>query len=425
VRILCIYPWLELGGADKFNLDMLAQLGRRGWQIRIATTLPSNHAWRSAFEPLSEQIIDLSDYPPDHWPAQLLVAAQDCDVIFVSHSQAAYLFLPFLRAHLPQTAFVDYCHILEPSWLRGGYPRISLQHGAYLDMQIVASQQLQSWMRQQKSAAQAIEVCTINVDPDLWNLANYDQLAVRAAYGIEETAPVVAYIGRLTQQKQPQLALEVMRSVLLERPDLVFMVAGDGEYRAWVEAFIEHYGLKPQIRMLGALANEQVRELLAITTVLFLPSENEGISLAIYEAMAMGVVPLSADVGGQRELVTPETGVLVQRGPQEQDAYQKALVQLLADPQHLAAMGAAARQRVIDHFSLQAMGERIDHLLRQALARRRASTDAISTGEALAAAKRAVAFVQAEQAARDRSWSSRLQPARLLRALMRRLRGEV
>ncbi len=139
----------------------------------------------------------------------------------------------------------------------------------------------------------------------------------------------------------------------------------------------------------------------------------------------MGVVPLSADVGGQRELVTEECGVLVQRGPCEQEAYREALTKLLSDPQRLAAMGAAARQRVLDHFSLDAMGERIDQLLRQALARRRASSDQISPAEADVAAKKAVAFVAAELAARDRSWSARLQPARIFRSLMRRLRGEV
>lgn len=425
MRLLCIYPWLELGGADKFNLDMLGQLRQRGWQIRIATTLASEHAWRSAFEPLCEQIVDLTSYSPDHWPAQLLVVAQDCDAVCISHSQAGYLFLPFLRAHLPQTAFVDYCHILEPNWYRGGYPRISLQHAAYLDMQIVASQQLQSWMREQKPAAQQIEVCTINVDTNLWDASRYDTNALRAAYRIDPAAPVVAYVGRLTRQKQPQLALEVMRSVLLERPDTMFVVAGDGEYRAWIQAFIERHALSAQIRMLGALANEQVRELLAISSILFLPSENEGISLAIYEAMAMGVVPLSADVGGQRELVTPECGLLVQRGPHEESAYREALIALLSDPQRLAAMGAAARQRVSTHFSLATMGERINELLQQALARRRASSEQISSAEADVAAKQAVAFVEAELAARDRSWSARLQPARILRSLMRRLRGEV
>lgn len=425
MRLLCLYPWLALGGADKFNLDMLSQLQQRGWQIRIATTLTSDHAWRSAFEPLCEQIVDLTHYPPDHWPAQLLVVAQDCDVVCISHSQAAYLFLPFLRAHLPQTAFVDYCHMLELAWLKGGFPRLSVQHAAFLDVAIVSSHQLETWMQQQGTLAKQIQVCTTNIDPRLWDRDHIDQAEVRARYNLPSNARIVLYAARLARQKQPPLAAEVMRSIALRFPDVVFVVAGDGEYFAWMQDFVEHNALKERIRLLGAQPNNIVRELLAVSSIFFLPSENEGIALAIYEAMAMGVVPLSADVGGQRELVTPDCGVLVQRGPQEQAAYQEALNALLSDSSRLRAMGAAARQRVIDHFSLEVMGERIDLLLRQALARRRASSDEISTGEALAAAKRAVAFVEAEQAARDRSWSARLQPARLLRALMRRLRGEL
>lgn len=425
MRLLCLYPWLALGGADKFNLDMLNQLRQRGWQIRIATTLTSDHAWRSAFEPLCEQIVDLTAYPPDHWPAQLLVLAQDCDVVCISHSQAGYLFLPFLRAHLPQTAFVDYCHMLEPSWLKGGFPRLSVRHSAYLDVEIVSSHQLEAWMHQQGAPAEQIQVCTTNIDPYFWDRAQIDGAAVRARYRLPSDARIVLYAARLTRQKQPPLAAEVMRSIASIFPDVLFVVAGDGEYFAWMQDFVERHALQERVRLLGAQPNASVRELLAISSIFFLPSENEGISLAIYEAMAMGVVPLSADVGGQRELVTEECGVLVQRGPREQEAYREALTKLLSDPQRLAAMGAAARQRVLDHFSLDAMGERIDQLLRQALARRRASSDQISPAEADVAAKKAVAFVAAELAARDRSWSARLQPARILRSLMRRLRGEV
>src|SRR5690606_2540416 len=48
-RLLLIVPWLTVGGADKFNLDLIPQLKRRGWEISIATTLPGDHSWLPVF----------------------------------------------------------------------------------------------------------------------------------------------------------------------------------------------------------------------------------------------------------------------------------------------------------------------------------------------------------------------------------------
>ena len=51
------------------------------------------------------------------------------------------------------------------------------------------------------------------------------------------------------------------------------------------------------------IPSDQVRDILAIADVYFMPSESEGIALTLFEAMSMGVPPVAANVGGQEELV--------------------------------------------------------------------------------------------------------------------------
>jgi hypothetical protein len=101
----------------------------------------------------------------------------------------------------------------------------------------------------------------------------------------------------------------------------------------------------------------------------FLPSKWEGIALSIYEAMACGLPVVSADVGGQRELVTPECGVLIVRGDEESEAehYAQILAELCRDAQRRRAMGRAGRARVQAHFRLDQMGERMNSLLQEAM----------------------------------------------------------
>jgi hypothetical protein len=145
---------------------------------------------------------------------------------------------------------------------------------------------------------------------------------------------------------------------------------------------------------------------LAASDIFFLPSKMEGISLAIYEAMSMGVVPVGADVGGQRELVTPDCGVLVERGSHRDEvmAYSGVLESLLRSPERSRSLGKAARDRVSTHFRLDQMGERMDHLLKLAQrSHRPPSTLMAGTGLATEHAVLAVECERISQAA-DPLW---------------------
>ncbi|KAB8143375.1 glycosyltransferase family 4 protein [Chloroflexia bacterium SDU3-3] len=371
-HLLLIVPWLSMGGADKFNLDLLRQLALRGWGATLVTTQESEHPWRELFASACDDIVDLASTPAPQRPEQLaeLATSRRADVVLIAHSDFGYHALPYLRARHPSAAYVDYCH-MEEQWGDGGYPRLSLDASAWLDLQIVSSSHLREWYIERGGQPDQVAVATTNIDPADWDAARYRRADIRAALGVAQSAPVALYAGRLARQKQPLLAMDVLREVALAHPDAVFLIAGDGQFAPYVRGFVRAQRLGRQVRFLGAQPSARMRELLAASDVLFLPSQMEGISLAIYEAMAMGVVPLSAHVGGQAELVTPETGVLVRRGPDERAAYARQLRALLSDMERTRQLGAAARQRVAQHFRLDQMGERMDALLAEALRRHR------------------------------------------------------
>lgn len=354
--LLCVFPHLEMGGADKFNLDLLRFLHARGWSIQIATTLPARHRWHDQFAPLATTILDLAAFPPHEQPARLVQQAitGQPDVVLLSNSELGYAVLPYLRAHLPTSAVLDFCHMEEEAWDGGGYPRMSLRAAPWLDQQVVSSEHLRQWMLERGGDASAISVCTTNIDSSLWHPGD-NRLAVRAQLGLPPDAPVVLYPARLERQKQPLLAAAVIRDTLAHVPAAHVLVAGNGLFGGYMRGFVRHHRLG-QVHLLGAVPNSQVHDLLAASDVLLLPSEMEGISLAVYEAMAMGVVPLSADVGGQRELVTADTGVLIGRGPSERAAYVAALTRLLRDEPYRAGLAHAARDRVATAFRLEHMG---------------------------------------------------------------------
>lgn len=371
-----VLPWLTVGGSDKFNLDLVQQMTGRGWNVSIATTLRGDNAWLPEFSRFTRDIFILDDrLSSKEVPGYLSdwIRQRQPYVVMISQSELGYYLLPSWRRQFPETTFVDYCHLEDEHWMNGGYPRLSIDHRADLDLTLVTSQHLKRWMVERGADAGRVEVCTINVDPDAWRPDETLRDSVRREFDLSEDTPVILYAGRLCPQKQPRVFAHVMQGLRERKHDFLALVAGDGEDRDWLEDFVGRHALSGCVRMLGKVSSRRVRELMAAADIFFLPSRWEGIALTFYEAMACGLVVVGADVGGQRELVTEECGILVPMGDvgdigRETALYNAALGTLLSDPSRRRAMGRNARERICRHFRLDDMGSNMIRLLHKARA---------------------------------------------------------
>ncbi len=357
-------PHLEIGGADKFNLDLITCLQRdHGYEVLVATTRSSPHRWREYFERLTPDIFMLHTFLPVEEYSKFishLIETRKLDTVFITNSRIAYQLLPHLRTSPGGPSFVDYLHMDDRE--DQGFPQLSLKYASYLDGTIVSSEYLKKQLVEAGGDPARIHVATTNIDPQLWDRSGYDAPSIRAKYALPEGVPVIAFVARLAKQKQPDVMATVLKTIRDRGLDFVCMVAGDGDYKRWLEKFVEKHRLH-QIRLLGSLRTEDVREILAISDVYFMPSENEGIALTLFEAMSMGVPPVAADVGGQAELVSADCGILIQPGPSQVMDYTNALQQMLMDRDLRVSMAARSRERIRAHFTLDTMGNRMAELL--------------------------------------------------------------
>ena len=374
-RLLLLVPWLAVGGADKFSLDLLTQLSGRGWHVWVIATLPAEHPWLSRFTAVAHTVLLLPDCCRIQQYPQFLrdtIQAGRIDIVLIANSELGYLLLPYLRAECPEVTFVDFCHMEEHAWKRGGYPRMSIEQQTLLDLQIVSSQYLRGWMLERGAEEQRVRVCYTSIDSDTWRPDVERRTKIRQefqdAYGLAETTPMILYACRICDQKQPQVFAETMRILQPKTSDFLALVAGDGPELPKLRAAINRHGLQKHVRFLGTVSNERIHDLMTAADLFFLPSEWEGIALSIFEAMACGLPVVGADVGGQCELVTPECGVLILRSTPSAEAFQYAdiLASLLDDETHRAALGKASVQRVRHHFRLDQMGDRMVALLQEA-----------------------------------------------------------
>ncbi len=363
-RLLLIVPWLAMGGSDKFNLDLLGQLVQRGWEVTIVTTLSGEHPWLAQFARSTPDIfilphfLRLTDYPRF---LRYLIHSREMDAVLISHSEFGYHLLPYLRAHFPKLPLLDFCHIEEETWKNGGYPHLSVTYQEMLDRNLVSSAHLKGWMEKRWAEPAAIDVCYTNIDVDYWQPDPDRGRRARQKYDIAESAPLIVFVGRVCTQKQPKVLAQTASRLAQGNADFVLLVAGDGPDFKWLKTFVRKNRLARQVRLVGALSNTDIRDLMAAANIFFLPSEWEGIALSVYEAMACGVPVVGADVGGQAELVTPECGVLIARGEDDDEArqYATALAQLLGEPEQRKSMGRHGRQRIQEHFRLEQMTDNV------------------------------------------------------------------
>jgi glycosyltransferase involved in cell wall biosynthesis len=167
--------------------------------------------------------------------------------------------------------------------------------------------------------------------------------------------PLILTAARLDRQKGQRYLLQAATQV----PEAVFALAGDGPDRAALEELADELEVRDRVRFLGRRSD--VAELLAACDVFVLPSLYEGLPISLLEAMAAQRPVIATAIGGTDEVVIDEhCGLLVP--PAKPSALAAALRRLLADEALRRRLAIAARDRVINDFSVPEMVSRVTSL---------------------------------------------------------------
>lgn len=168
-------------------------------------------------------------------------------------------------------------------------------------------------------------------------------------------APLAVTTGRLHPGKGLDDLLEAWPAVTAHHPEARLWIIGDGPHRGALEARMGRLGLFGRVVLAGAF--DAVDEFLAAADLFVLPSLEEGMSLALLEAMAAGLPLVACDIPGNRAVVEDgRDGLLVPPGSPPRLA--AALRDLLDHPARASELGAAARRRVAAEFTLAATVDR-------------------------------------------------------------------
>lgn len=183
---------------------------------------------------------------------------------------------------------------------------------------------------------------------------------LRSELGVPANAPVVGTALRFNGVKQPRVWLDAAKLILDKRPDVHFVLFGDGELLADSQDHAAAIGLGGAIHFAGRVSDLHRR--LGILDVFMLSSRSEGLPNVLIEAQAAGVVPVTFDVGGCAEtLIDGQTGRLVRDRTAE--ALAAEVLSALADDAWRNRARTAASQFVRDEFSIDRMMGRLEAVL--------------------------------------------------------------
>jgi glycosyltransferase involved in cell wall biosynthesis len=197
------------------------------------------------------------------------------------------------------------------------------------------------------------------------NLDNFDRQAKHLTNNefqeFSKEKLVVTLLANLRPIKNIRCFLKAARTVAEEREDVVFLILGSGEEEIALKKYADELEINDQIYWAGSVS--EPAPYLKQSRVGCLSSDSEGLPNAVVEYMAAGLPVVATAVGGIPEvLVDGETGFLVDKG--DADSLARHIIDLLNNPERRATMGAAGRQRVEQHFSLDTQMQALKQLYR-------------------------------------------------------------
>jgi glycosyltransferase involved in cell wall biosynthesis len=194
-----------------------------------------------------------------------------------------------------------------------------------------------------------------------------DRDAARDSLGVPRDAFLLICVAKLYEQKGHAVLLDAFAG--LQAAEGVHLVlVGDGPLRAQLAERVRDSSLQGRVHLGGI--RDDIPSLLAASDAFVLPSLWEGLPMALLEAMASGLPIVASRVAGTEEVLAgTEAGTLVQPG--DVDALAAALERVIGDAELRGRLGAAARERVAERYSVAAQAAAHAALYRDVMARRR------------------------------------------------------
>ena len=170
------------------------------------------------------------------------------------------------------------------------------------------------------------------------------------------SVPTLVTVGNLIARKRHQDVIAALALLRERRPELRYVIVGDGPERERLRALAAHHRLQDRVQLRGRLGHEQALLAAGQATLFVLPSVDEAFGVAYVEAMAHGVPVIGCQGEDGPEEIAAAGGGIELVPPTDPRALADRIDALLANPSRLAELRHAARENVVTSFTWERCG---------------------------------------------------------------------
>ena len=373
IRLLFIFPWFKIGGADKFNYDLISRLDKNKFDITIVTTETSDYIWRQRFEKYAE-VFDLTSFlNRQDWPGFIhyIIKSRNIDIVMQSNSYFGFYVIPWLKSEFPNVIFTDYLHSENWHWRNGEYPRDSIAVDGFLDKTYTCTKKLkESMIVNMERTVDNVETVYIGVDEtefDSTKINIFDNKAIEKHKEKYNGKKCILFLCRISEEKRPIFMLKVFKRLLEEDKNLLLLVVGEGDILQEMKDTARSEKIDKDVIFYGMQKN--VKPFYKLADVSVICSLVEGLTITTYESLAMGTPVVTADVGGQKELVDSSCGRVVQNiqtdidgfynrdySEEEIERYVNAIKEVLNDE----SLKSNCRKKILNGYTVNQMVKKME-----------------------------------------------------------------
>jgi glycosyltransferase involved in cell wall biosynthesis len=302
-KVLHVVGVMDRWSVETWLLQLMAHAGQRGrpldWTFYCAFGEPGSRDCeaRALGARVIRSPVPIGDKLAFARALRAEVASGGYDVLHCHHDLISGVYL-LATAGLSAPRRLVHVHnldeeVLTPSRLKQAVLRPALRRVCLaMADQIVANSEhsLDTFLAGRRRDPRRHRVHYICVDPTRFAAARLDRAAFRRSLGLAEGAPILLFAGRVTPEKNPVFAVDVLAALRRRMPEAVGVFAGAGSLEADVRARAAALGQTDAIRTLGW--RDDVAEIMSACDWFILPHPHqpaEGFGVAVVEAQLAGL----------------------------------------------------------------------------------------------------------------------------------------
>ena len=208
----------------------------------------------------------------------------------------------------------------------------------------------EDYRRAQKfHAGKTILIPGVGIDLDKFQKKEPTRQEIRNKLGIPERKIILMSVGELTKRKNHMAVIEAL--ACLKEYDILYVVCGDGPMKARLRARAEELGVRERVKLLGF--RKDIAELHKMADIFVFPSLQEGLPVALMEAMASGLPIVASRIRGNEDLIQNNRGGYLVKA-QDSKQLAEAISKMIKNPEQRDKM-EKRNLEIIKHYGQNAV----------------------------------------------------------------------